>query len=416
MTVNGINFGMPIIRDFLRLNVPQLELKTPDFAQHLWSLARRIVCLLDYFQQHSVKAVVLCDGVGHESFLRNVAVANGVPTYVIHYTDPIGRCFGSFEYPSGERFAHYKNFFRQLSAREQEVGIEWAKRSLDARFKGDKKEIQYMKTSIYEVAPGEKVLEQNDKLKVIICPHTLYDDLYPCGWQVFGGFVEWIDHLGQLSERTDYDWYLKIHPADLGRDEEFIKGYLKRYPRIKLVPKWTSPKQLKAEGIKFAFTIYGTLGHEYPALGIQVINAGNNPHIAFDFCYNPKTPEEFDSIVFNLPNLVDRRVDMQEIYQFYCIHYLYYNAPSDIRGVFFKNVDLHSNSWIGSEQRYIPISEEVKRYKYHLDDWTPEFHEITKRKTEELFHEMDNRRDDVFYKNPPEIIRKKLEAVGLSLD
>ena len=84
-----------------------------------------------------------------------------------------------------------------------------------------------------------------------------------------------------------------------------------------------SPFQLKEEGISYALTIHGSIGYEYPMLGINVINAGNNPHIAFDFDINPKTIEEYDEVIFNLEK-VNKKIDINEIYMFYLIHFGYY--------------------------------------------------------------------------------------------
>lgn len=410
--INGMNFGISIIRAYLRYCVPSLSPRSESFAQYLWVIIQHIVFLLGYFQTHiDIKAVILLDGVCRDSFLRDIAIANNLTVYAIGYPGPGIKCNTPVYSPTGERFYHYKEFFLKLSPKEQVVGIEWARRSLEARLNGDNKEITYMTTSIYEMKPGERVLEQNDKLKVLICPHTLEDDLSPYGWQIFANFIDWMGHLGELSNSTDYDWYLKMHPVSKERDHAFIKDFLAHYPRIKIIPTWTSPKQLKAEGIKFAFTMHGTLGHEYPALGIQVVNASNNPHIAFNFCYNPTTAKEFDDIVFNFPRLIDKKIDMQEMYQFYCIHFLYYRGQDRPRQeVFFKRPELYSPPSTATK------AELFERYKTYLEDWTPDFHEITKQKVVELFREMDNFKEDVFYKNPPEVIQKKLETVGLHLD
>ena len=273
LEIAGINFGISMLRDYLRHYTPSLNTHSESFAQFLLFILKRIVFLLDYFQKNNrdIKAVVLLDGVARDSFLRDIALAYKIPTYTIHYTGPSFKCNSMYNSPNEECFTHYKEFFRQLSPKEKEVGIEWAKRSLEARLNGDNKEITYMKTSIYEMKPGDRVLEQNDKLKVLICPHTLEDDLAPYGWQIFANLLGWMIHLGELSNRTDYDWYLKMHPVSKERDHAFIKEFLAKYPRIKMIPMWTSPKQLRDEGIKFAFTMHGTLGHEYPALGIQVV-------------------------------------------------------------------------------------------------------------------------------------------------
>ena len=412
--LEGINFGYSIIRDILRYNVPYVDMKsTPGFRGILQRRIQRIVVFLDYFNQHDdIKAICLCDGVSNESYLRDIAVAHGIPTYALIYgTLALKLEIGT---PNNGHFKFYKKFFEQLSPKEQEIGLEWAKKSLDARLQGDTKDIKYISKSIYSVEAGERALEQNEKLKVIICPHTLYDDIH-CGWSVFGSMIEWLIHLGELSNKTDYDWYLKIHPNAGQRDESCLSEFVKHYPRIKMVKKWTSPKQMREEGVRFAFTMYGTLGHEYPALGIQVINAGNNPHIAFDFCHNPKTPEEFDDIVSRLPELADQEVDMQEIYKFYCIHYLYYKHPSrSPAAAFFRRPELYW--WITDKQRETLPPGIVNRHKYYLNDWSPEFHDITKEKVAELFKEMDERRDGIFYRNDEKIIKQKLKEAGMSVE
>ena len=412
--IDKINFGISIIRDYLRWGSPTIELKTNDFAQSLWFAIQRIVFLFDYFQQNkNIKTVILWDGVGRDSFLRDIAIANGIPTYLIHFYGPDMKGFLNFHF--GDWFKHYKDFFNQLSPREQKLGMEWAKRDLNERLQGghgDTDVVSYMKKTVYSVEKTERVLARNNKLKVLICPHAIDDDLYCNGWQIFSGMIDWLDHLGKLSNQTNYDWYLKLHPIANERDQKYVEDFLQHYPNIKLIPTWTSPKQLKEEGIKFAFTIWGTIGHEYPALGIQVINAGNNPHIAFDFDLNPRTEEEFNNLVLNLEK-VNHKIDIQEIYKFYCVHFLYYEQPSRGRQyIFSKNPDLNP------EPRFLNFKLEdfFGRYEKYLEEWTPEFHELTKKNVKKLFKEMNNYRENIFYKKAPETIKQKLLSVGINVD
>ena len=75
LTINGINFGISIMRDYLRFHNPTVDMKTEAFYKYLWFISQHIVFLIDYFTEHKdeVKAVVLWDGVWRESFLRDVA-------------------------------------------------------------------------------------------------------------------------------------------------------------------------------------------------------------------------------------------------------------------------------------------------------------------------------------------------------
>ena len=69
-----------------------------------------------------------------------------------------------------------------------------------------------------------------------------------------------------------------------------------------MIPEETSHHQLIREGIKFVFTVYGTVGCEYPLIGAQVINAGNNPHIAYNFNWHPTSIKEHENLVLRLPS------------------------------------------------------------------------------------------------------------------
>ena len=72
-------------------------------------------------------------------------------------------------------------------------------------------------------------------------------------------------------------------------DETTVNKFLIDFPQIILLDGNTSFLQLADEGLDYVFTCHGTVGHEVPLLGIQVINADiNNPHICYDFNWNPK--------------------------------------------------------------------------------------------------------------------------------
>ena len=186
-----------------------------------------------------------------------------------------------------------------------------------------------------------------------------------------------------------------MHPFAQRRDMIIIDMLLKKYPRIKKIPADVSPIQLKNEGVDFALTVYGTIGHEYPEIGIQVINAGINPHSAFDFTWNPKTKEEYDDLILNLPKL-EKKMDQDGLYQFYSLNYLFYNWDYiPYRTLFFKNPLLAMDSL---ELQANGKQLGTWKYEEYMKEWTLERHYEILGQLGDVFKKMDEWKPDVLYR------------------
>jgi hypothetical protein len=136
---------------------------------------------------------------------------------------------------------------------------------------------------------------------------------------LFVDFYEWLSFLGEISNKTDYDWYIKPHPDFLPGTIETLDEICKKFPKISLIDPITSWHQLKDEGVEIALTCYGSIGHELPLLGLKVINAAYNPHIAYEFNWHPKTKDELESLIINLEGLGSIR-DVERVYEFFYVH------------------------------------------------------------------------------------------------
>ncbi len=324
ITIYGISFGNSIIRTINRLRAPDIEPHSDTMKKLLLEQVGFIVFWYKFFENNDVKEVLLGDGVNWDSYIRDIAVSEGIKAYSLEAFRKM-----SFDYYMFQEYEYYDKFWNELSIIEQDVGVRWAKKHLNARVRGSEEDIpHWLNESIFKESyvSDEVITEETERIKILICPHIFEEEMYQMGHQLFdNNYISWLDHLGELSNKTDYDWYLKMHP-DAQRLDEIIYEKLKgKYSRIKILDKNTSPHQLKKEGVKFALTIYGSIGHEYPVIGINVINAGNNPGMQFKFNINPKTKEEFDDVIFNLDNFDESQLVKDDLYKFYCIHYLYYN-------------------------------------------------------------------------------------------
>ena len=141
-----------------------------------------------------------------------------------------------------------------------------------------------------------------------------------------------MNFLGKLSEKTNYDWYLKTHRNFDGKfklyqpnSNKIIFKILSKYKKIKILPNDYSHNQIINEKIDFILTQHGSVGFEYPYVGIPVINASyNNPQVAYKFNFHPKTKKTYEKILKNLITLKNKiKIDKNEILEFYFMRHLY---------------------------------------------------------------------------------------------
>lgn len=383
--VNGCKHGHDIYSIFLRLVSPIFDLK--KYITEIKAIITECVSISvfwdNYFSKHSVKAVALYDALYYQAIIRDVALKHNVAVYSLEFEKCI-RCFKG--YYVGTRYGkNYKTEFFKLPLNKQVDGIEWARKKIKKRLRGDTSDIPYMRgMSPYDEKSNDVLLKKSDKIKVVICPHCFTDDPFPFGKFLFKDQYEWLDYLGRLSLTTDYDWYFKIHPASEILSRSVYEQILGKYPSINKLPIKSSAVQLKKDGLDFALTLWGTIGHEYAALGINVINGAHNPHDDFTFNYNPKTFEEYDELLHNLNN-AKKHIDEMEILQFYCMYYMYMIPVSlQQKSVFFgegsellKSFD-ESYSWaynnFGMPSAVLEVSSTSRLYSEFLNVWNMDRH------------------------------------------
>ncbi len=364
LKVLGIWIGIDIYETYLKDGRPTVYLDDPRLIEMVEEGIGLVVFWQEYFAENKVAAVVL----SHDCYLNldivaKVAYQNHVPVYL-----PNARGLSLVDRPFAvhAHFPEYRRMFSKLPAEEQASGIAWAKKQLERRFSGEVGvDMPYATKSAFVLSGNEKpALRKSEKTKVLICTHCFYDNPHAYREILFLDFYEWLHYLGGISERTDYDWYLKVHPDPLPGTLETIKGILAKFPRITLIPHETSHQQLVAEGIDSVLTVYGSVGHEYPASGVHVINAGYNPHVAYDFNWHPKSIEEYEYYLLNLDKL-QKHINLEELYEFYYMHHYY--VPAD--DLVFKSYrqllsDLTTEQRIGSAV-----------YGYFLDQLTDAKHQ-----------------------------------------
>lgn len=389
--IYGEKYGIDFLRDYFRMEFPQLYMDDYSLKKQIKRMVGYVVFWSKYFKENAdtIKAVIVWDGLYYrEGIIRKIAFGYGIPVYTV-----VNTTCHKWERDVVYNFEFYKKFYFMLDDEEKKKGMSWAKEKLEKHISGYTDDEQIHKLT-FGVLSQVSILEKNSKVKVMICPHYMEDDAYPYGDMLFDDQWDWLHYLGEMSEKLDYDWYLKPHPIEKTLGDALIAEYLKKYKNIKLLPKYVSPIQLKEEGMNYALTIHGSIGYEYPYIGINVINAGYNPYIAFDFDINPKSLGEYKKIISDLP-LINKKVEKEEILQFYCIHYGYY-IPRErwMNKIFFNNEILQEvRGLVGSK-----TERTTELFRIYVDEITEERHKELLDLYSRLFDEMDKYKDGVFYK------------------
>lgn len=394
IVVEGMNIGLSVIRDYFRFYPLSFEPLSDDFKECLRAAIKKILFWKEFLKNNQVKTIILWDGVHNESYLRELALRDNIPVYIIE-SKGVHKIVTNHNY--GVSFPNLKKFFGELTYEEKQVGLKWASKLVNNMLNGSNEvNIPYRGSysSVFQYDRKNLNLDDSEKLKILICPHIFDEDEWLNGEQICdNNFISWLEFLGKTSEETDYDWFLKLHPDEGERGRELMRKFVELYPKIRLLPSQISPLDIKNAGFKYVLTIAGSVGHEYPLLGIDVINAGNNPHMSFGFNITPKDKEEYRKILLNISEY-SAAANSEEIYEFYCIYYLYYkknNFSYELKRIFddvnFENDEMDTYVYADYLNHYLSekddkIMHSISDLIHKVDEWTP--NKLMKKSNEEI--------------------------------
>lgn len=376
LTIGGYPLGLDLYESYLRARRwPTEPARDPVFAKWL-----RRYCLWtgfweDYFERVPVAALVVSHDCFHHNILCRIANANGVPVWISN-PEMAYKVPEPFRY--ADRCRYLRKWFSELPEKEQRAGMSWAKQRLDSRLSGEfSVESAYVVHSpFHDERRQGRVLDDTRNFKVLIATHCFFDNPHSYNGMLFADFYDWIAFLRDLASQTSYDWYLKVHRDPLPGTMEIIHHLLGPDSRIKLIPSETSHRQLVEEGIDAALTCYGTIGIEYAAMGLPVVNAcRGNPHQAYNFNLHPQTKEEYREVLLGLPERVQNlRIDRKEVEECYFMKY-----------------HCLSTEWPGSLAHSRAVEAlgpdgAVKNsfFGYFLEHWSEELHQEILHKEEEF--------------------------------
>lgn len=332
--VNEVLIGDLIYDSYLMKNkIPTINLGALDFEIYLLEALKYFFFWEEYFLSNEICGINASHTVYLNAIPIRIACKLNIPSFQVNLTH-------SYRMNENQLFA-YNDFFNhrfnfsKLSIEEKVNGFFLADERLKRRFSGEiGVDMAYSTKSAYGFSKHPRLIKKSNKTKILIAAHCFFDSPHAYGNNLFPDFYEWLLFLGNISEITDYDWYIKTHPDYLKGNVEIIRYFIGKFPKLNLLPGDYSHNQIISEGIDVCLTTYGTIGFEYAFLGVLVINASqNNPHIAYNFNLHPSSLIEYKNLLLNLKN-ISIKINKEEIYEYYFMQFI--NNTSNI---FFDNLD-----------------------------------------------------------------------------
>ena len=343
--INKILIGDLIYDSYLRKYlVETININSNKFKNFFLDSLRLFFFWEKYFRKNKIKALILYHAVYISALPLRLAIQKKIPVYVFNneklYKLDEKRKFYGLEY------LDYKKTFEQLQNKKKKLSI--AKKRLLDRFSGKlSSELVYLSKSAYGKTKNFNILKKSNKLKILIAPHSVSDSPHHNGNNFFTDQYEWLEFLGKISNKTNYDWYIKCHPdfnTYFDNTVNLIKRFCDKYPKINYLNSTISHNQLIKEGINFVLTISGTIAGEYPYFNINAINASkNNPHCKYNFAITPKNKTDYINIIKNL-KLYKYKTKQKELLEYYYMRNIYF-----------------SNTWFFKDLNKVKF--EIKGYK-----------------------------------------------------
>ena len=325
ISVNNIVIGDLIYDHYLmKYKLPTIDINSVNFKNFLLISIETYIFWKDFFEKYNVKALNVSHCVYLIAIPLRIAVKKRIPVYQTKYQSL--HKFDKKIFHENEGFKDFPKTFSQMSKKDRLIGIKLGKKLLMKKMSGkllvDQSESS--KSAYFKEVSKERIIKNTKNIKVLILTHCFFDSPHSYGKNIFPDFYEWIDFLGRMSELTDYDWYIKLHPDYLEGTKKIIDNFLLKYSKIHYISSNISHHQIIDEGINFALTVYGTVGSEYAYKKIPVINASiNNPHISYKFNLHPKNLKEYKSVILNLKK-IKIKMNVTKVYEFYFMRNIYY--------------------------------------------------------------------------------------------
>lgn len=222
----------------------------------------------------------------------------------------------------------YRKIFSKFSKLDKIKFRKIGKKLIEQRLSGNKdKNLPYMKVSSYNKLKDKKHLDDLKSNKsVIIFSHSLNDNPHRFRNMIFPDFYEQTKFLLKISNKfKNYSWLYKPHPNESFEMLKYHEKMLSENKNVIMLNQNFSNSKILNLKPALAITNHGTIGHEFAYSNVPVINTGDNPHVSYNFCLNPRNKKELkENILRVLQGTLKKNIIKDEIREFMFMHYEYF--------------------------------------------------------------------------------------------
>lgn len=335
ITADGLPIGDLIYDTYLRMGHYTVSPGDPALRETIAQAYGIYLLARAYLDQHDVRAVCPIHTVHIWSgILVRLALHQGIPCYRMYdysfndrfeLTNFALQQFRRDELPlPNNEYPRYREIFAALPRASAEQRRAGGRRLIEQRLSGlVVNEILVGKSAYAPADAARRLLRPTPVPKILLLASCFFDDGHLFRWMLFPDFWEWITFTLDRARRTPFEWYVKPHPGGLPGNEAVFAELERRYPEITFLHKDDSNRQIVAEGIQAMFTVHSGAAHEFAYMGIPVVCAGDNIHIAYSFNLHARTVEEYAGYIEQADRL-QVAINREEIDEFVYMHYLHF--------------------------------------------------------------------------------------------
>ena len=209
-----------LLRDFKK---PTIDIKDIEFQKYLLNSYYQFYFWYNYLQLNDVSAIIVSHTVYKLAIPLRICISKNISSYQVNHHSiyslnkkRLHAYLESHEFP--EKIKKIKKI--KISS-----GLKKAKKNLNLRLNGKTGVDMYysQKSAFHKNFTDNNIVSNSKKVNVLVATHCFFDSPHSYGFNLFPDFYEWLDYLGKLSNKKDYNWYIKLHPDYLPGTINIIK-------------------------------------------------------------------------------------------------------------------------------------------------------------------------------------------------